>query len=146
MAAAHVRHRCARLEPRLHAVQRGNPFRNQVRRVARPEEALGAVEQRGIVLVPAQPAAVAENIDHLRDGAELRHRDLERARDECEAALLRQRIGLLFVQVELPGGRVIVDVAAGRLCRQPFAQVAHVGMGLCRQHFGGHCFFRHGLV
>ncbi len=45
MPAAHVGHASARLQLGLHTLQRGNPFRSQVRRIARAEKPLGAVEQ-----------------------------------------------------------------------------------------------------
>jgi hypothetical protein len=53
VAAAHVGHPAARLEARLHAVERGDPLADQVHRVARTEEALASLVDPGVVLVPA---------------------------------------------------------------------------------------------
>ena len=51
VAAADLGHQRPVPQPSLHAFQRRDPFRDEVGRIARPEEALGAAEQRGIVLV-----------------------------------------------------------------------------------------------
>ena len=56
MAAAHVGHPAARLEARLHAVERGDPLADQVHRVAGTEEALASLVHPGVVLVVLVPA------------------------------------------------------------------------------------------
>ena len=136
MAAADVGHLRAALEARLHALQCRDPLGDQVRGVAGAEEALGAAEQRRVVLVPADAQAGAQRAGHPRDRLELVDRDLEGAQDVEGAVLAGQRLALLLVEREAAGGRVVVDVAAGGLGRQPLQQVARIGLGAPGERLG----------
>jgi hypothetical protein len=68
------------IELRYDAVQRREPCGDQVSCVGGPEEPLGAVEQRVIMLVPPDPAAASERGSDFGLIAGDRHRDLKRAR------------------------------------------------------------------
>ncbi len=96
--------------------------------------------------MPAQPAPVAKGIHDLGNRLELRHRDLEGTGNKSRAAFLGQREGLLLGQAEQIAGRVVRDIAAGRLRGQPLEQVALIGMGFLGQHLYGHRFLGQGFV
>ena len=146
MAAADVGHLGAGLQAGFHAVERGNPACHQVERVAGPEEPLGPVKERGVVLVPAEAETGAKCLDHFRDRLELRDGDLECAGNEGRAAFDGQREGLFLAQAEAVVGRVVLHVAAGRLRRQPLAQIARIGLGPTGQVLGGGRLFGELLV
>ncbi|MCY1362519.1 hypothetical protein D9M69_492420 [compost metagenome] len=146
MPAAHVGHARAAFQKRLDAFERRNPLAHQVGRVAGPEEALGAMEQGHVVLVPADAQARAHGLDHLGNDLELRHGDLERTGHEGRAAFLGQREGLFLGQREQLALRVVFNVAAGGLGRQPFAQVARVGLGAAGELLRGGGAFGQRLV
>lgn len=63
MAAADVGDLGAGVELVDHAIQRRQPFGHQVRVVAGAEEALGAVEQAGVVFAPFHALAGAEVVE-----------------------------------------------------------------------------------
>jgi hypothetical protein len=62
VAAADVRHPTAALELLLDALERRDPVAHEMRPVARPEEALGAMEEPVVVFVPTQAAARSERL------------------------------------------------------------------------------------
>src|SRR5262249_61479213 len=66
VAAAHVGDAGARLQLRLDAVQRGDPSAAQVGVVTGAEEPLGAAEEAGAALLPAQAAPAPERAGPLR--------------------------------------------------------------------------------
>ncbi len=137
MAAADVRDPGAGRELVEHAVERRQPGVHQVRQIAGPEKSLSAGEQVVMVLVPAKALARAEALGYLRlvlDGG--RHQ-LKGARDERGAVFVGQGHRLLGWQPEGPRGRVVLDVAAGRLLAQPLADVALVTVGALGQLLGG---------
>ena len=66
MAAADVRDRGASFELLDDAVERRQPFREQVGVVARPEEAFAALEHVVVVLVPPEPLAALGGVGDPR--------------------------------------------------------------------------------
>ena len=82
MAATDVCHPGACLEACLDAFQRRKPAADQIGRLTGPEEALGPVKQRGVVLMPAQARTCSHRLHHLGNRLELRHCDLKRTWDE----------------------------------------------------------------
>ena len=68
---------------------------DQVREVAGAEEALGALEQVVVVLVPAEALAGAEALGDVRLVLDDRREQLERARDERRAVVVGERQRLL---------------------------------------------------
>jgi hypothetical protein len=72
VAAPDVRDPGPGVEFRVDAVERREPFADQAGRVAGSEEPGGATEQRGRMLIPADPAAVAEGLG--QPGPDLRGR------------------------------------------------------------------------
>jgi len=95
------------------------------------------VEERCVVLMPAEAKAGAKGLHHLRDRLELRDRDLERARDEGRAAFDGEREHLLFAQAENVALRVVGHLAARGLRREPLANVARIGLGAPGERLGG---------
>ena len=79
MAAAHVGHGRAALELLDDAVERGQPVADQVGVVARPEEALAAVEHVVVVLVPADARRRSWPLGDARRVVHRAQRDLEEA-------------------------------------------------------------------
>ena len=100
MAAADVGHARARLELLDDAVERRQPRLDQVGEVAGAEEALGALEQVVVVLVPAEALAAAEALGDVRLVLDDRREQLEGAGDEDGAVVMRERQRLLGRQRE----------------------------------------------
>src|SRR5471032_835116 len=115
VSAANIGYACTAFEFRLDAGKRRNPVAHEIRCVARTEEALGAVKERDIMLMPSNAQSGLERLHHLRDDLELRDSDLESAGDERRAAFLGKREGLLLAQAEAFRCRIISDVAARSL-------------------------------
>ena len=115
MAAADVGDERAAFELRLDSLERRNPRRDQVRGVARAEEALGATEQVVVVLVPADARAAAESLGDLRLILRQRGGNVERSGHERWAALLRERKRLLGRKRETLAVRIVGDIATGGL-------------------------------
>src|SRR3546814_7084663 len=86
MAATDIGDAGASFELGLNPVERRNPLRDQMRGVARPEEALGAAEQAGIVLMPADAPTRPERLRDLRLVAEHASDEVERAGKESRSA------------------------------------------------------------
>src|SRR3546814_15874616 len=74
MAATDIGDAGASFELGLNPVERRNPLRDQMRGVARPEKALGAAEQAGVVLVPADAPTLPERPPALRPVADTSNR------------------------------------------------------------------------
>jgi hypothetical protein len=129
VAAADVGDPRPRLEPCLDPVKGRDPRLDQVGRVAGAEEPLGALPEVGVVLVPAEAVAGADGLGDPRLVLAGRGGDLEGAGHERRAGLVGQGESLLLGQAVAVGGRVVGDVAAGRLAAQPLGQVALAGAG-----------------
>ncbi len=137
MAATDIGDARATLELRLDAVERGQPFADEMRGIAAAEEPLGAAKQAGIVLVPTDTLAGAERLGDLGLVADHRGDDLESAGHEGRAALLSEDHRLFGRQRIAPARRIVLGIAGGRLRRQPFADIALRGAGAARQLRGG---------
>ena len=124
VAAADVGDAGAALEPLDDAVERGQPGRDQVGVVAGPEEALAAVVDVVVVLVPADAGAAARGIGDARRVQHAAERDLEEPGQVGRAVGVGERDGLLGRQAVAALGRVVLDVAAGGLRVEPLAHVA----------------------
>src|SRR5207247_9123321 len=123
-APADARHLRAGPELPLHAFEGGDPGRRQVGVVIRAEEALGADEERGVVLVPADTLAGAEGGGDLGLVLEEGGQDLEAALSEGRALLVGEDHGLLGVEAKARRRGIVVDVAARGLRAEPLADVA----------------------
>src|SRR5204862_292949 len=111
-AAAEVGHLGAALELLEHAVERGKPLRDQVRRVARAEEALGAGEQAVVVLVPADALAGPERLGQpLLVGEQRGDRVVHPEHVERALGVGEQR---LLGQMTVEGDGRSVEAPAGR--------------------------------
>src|SRR5205807_1806651 len=97
----------------LDALEGGDPRARQVRVVVRTEKALGADEERGVVLVPADALPAPEGRRDLRLVLEERGQDLEAALGEDGALLVGEHHRLLVVQAEPARGGIIIHVTAG---------------------------------
>jgi hypothetical protein len=99
VTAADVGDARARLELLDDAVERGQPRRDEVARVARAEEPLRALEQAVVVLVPSDAGAAAERLGDLGlvvddGGDELEEpREVDGAARGCEADIMIRRGG-----------------------------------------------------
>ena len=124
MAAADVGDDRTALKLRDDAVERGQPARDQVRVVARPEEALAALVYVVHVLVPAEAVAFAGRLDDLRRVHDRAEGDLEEPRQVGRALRIGQRERLLRRQRVAAARGLVFDVAARRLGVQPFADVS----------------------
>jgi len=122
----------------LDAVERRNPLVDQARAVDDAEQALDAVEEVVVVLVPAEPAAGPERVDHALIGADRGGDRLEQAGLGERAELVGEHDGVLGRQRVAVRVRVVGDEAAGRLPVEPFAHVALVGLGSTRERGGAH--------
>ena len=111
------------------AVERGQPGREEVGVVARAEEALAAVEDVVVVLVPADADAAARGLGDPRRVEHRAERDLEEAGQVRGAVRVGQRDRLLGRQRVAAALGVVLDVAARRLRVQPLADVALGGAG-----------------
>src|SRR5512132_1488831 len=111
------------------AVEVRDPGVDQVGRVPGPEEALGALPQVGVVLAPADPAAGPERLGDPRLVLGGGGGHLEGAGHEGGAGLVGERERLLLGEQVAVAGRVVRDVAAGRLAGQPLGDVALAGGG-----------------
>ena len=95
VAAADVGDLAARLELRRDAVERGDPLGEQVPVVHRAEEALTAVVDVGVVLVPADAVAVARRLVDALGVVHGAQRQLEEAGQVRRARRVRERDGVL---------------------------------------------------
>ena len=95
MAASDVRDARAALEFLLDAVERRNPFRDQMHRVAGAEEALGAAEQTWVVLMPSDAAAVAKRVGDFGFIADGRGCNLVHRGEKCRAVFVGKHQRLL---------------------------------------------------
>ena len=127
----------------LHAVERGNPRRQQVAVVAGSEETLGADEAAGVVFAPAdatwRTARVCENVLHFGEIAEERLNDVVRTVQVRRAFRVGERESGFIGQRERLFRRVVGEIAAGCLIHQPFAHIAFVRAGFGSELGGGHC-------
>src|SRR5208337_984188 len=123
-AASHIRNACTRTQHFLNSVQRRDPFRDEVGRIARPEEALGAGKEIGMVVMPPDTLASPERIEQFFLRAGGGNRALEAARDEGRTRLISERKGLLFIKRILLGRSIVVGIAAGGLRSEPLSDVA----------------------
>lgn len=107
----------------------GQPLADQVGGVAGTEEPQHAGEQPAVVLVPAHAGPGAERVhEPVVIGVAGRDR-LERAGQEDRAVLVGEHHGLLRGQLEGAVGRVVGDIAAGRLVAEPLPYVPFGGAG-----------------
>jgi len=128
VAAADVGDPAARAELGLDAVKGRDPRRGQVRVVAGAEEPLAPVEDVLVVLVPADARARPEGLGDCGLVPRRAGHELEGAGQEGRAVLDREGHGLLRGQAVAPAGRVVLDVAAGRVGGEPLAHVALRGV------------------
>src|SRR4030095_5407622 len=84
----------------------------------------------GVVLVPADAAAVAERRDDLRRRLHGRGHPLETAEDAGWAVLVGEGGRVRVGQGVAAGGRIVRDVPGRRLTGQPLPDVALAGAGL----------------
>jgi hypothetical protein len=120
----------------LDAVQGRDPLTGQVMQVARPVEALGAVEKVVVVLVPTDALAGLEGAKQLGQRAQRTHRGLETPGDEHGTVLLRHQQRLIRAHGIAVTFGVVGDVPTCRLCPQPLADVALGGAGALRELAG----------
>src|SRR5580704_16916186 len=123
-AASHVRHVRTMFQLLSHSFKSGDPRADQVCRVTRTEEPLGADKEFRVVLVPAQSLASLEPFSDRFFRLDRGERHLKCTRKECGAALVRQGEGLFLVQEELAVRSIKCDVATRRLIAEPFTDVA----------------------
>jgi hypothetical protein len=102
-------------------------------RASGPEKSLGADEQLVMMLVPAHAFAGLEALGQLLFGSRRCQRALKRTRKKRGAVFVGHRECLLFAQMKFLGGRIICDIASGRLRRKPFAHVAFRGARALRE-------------
>ena len=133
VAAADVGDAGARPQLGLDALERRDPVLQQVRAVGEPEHRVRPVEQIVMVLVPAETVAAAEAVGHVVLRVDHRARGLEHAALVHRAGLVGQHGGVLDRQRVGARLGVVVDVAAGRLGREPLADVALVRPGALGQ-------------
>jgi hypothetical protein len=131
--AADVGHTGAHPELLGHALQRGQPGRDEVGVVAGPEESFAADVHALVVRVPAIAGATLECALDLGRRFQRGQRQLEGAANEGWARLVSQCQSLLGRQGVAVGARVVLQVAASRLGVQPFADVALCGAGAVSQ-------------
>src|SRR5580704_11631273 len=123
MPATDVRNSGAIPQSFLHALERRNPFGNQMRRIAGPEETLGSLKQITIMFMPAYARASFESglnswlIHHYRGD------DLISSRNKDRAVLDSQGHRLLVRQREFLRGGIISDIASSRLGGKPFTDI-----------------------
>ncbi|MND45163.1 hypothetical protein D3C80_360170 [compost metagenome] len=134
MAAADIGHLGAGLQLVHHAVQRRQPFGDQVRPVARAEEALGAAEHAGVVIAPGQGAIAAHGRHQLVLVVEERGDHHRAAGDVDRRVFHRQGQGLFLRQAE--PSVAVLHVTGGGVGAEPFAHQACIAAGLRRQVFG----------
>ena len=120
----------------LHTVKRRDPGRDEAGGIAGLEELLTADEDVRVVLVPAQAAARSEGFGDPRFGLQRSERQHECAWRVDVAVWISQRIRLLLGHRVAIRGRVVFDVAAGRLAAQPFGDVTRAGTRAHRQLVG----------
>jgi hypothetical protein len=123
---------------RVDPVEGRNPVLDEVREVARPEEARDAVEELVVVLVPADAFACAERVGELGEDAARRDRRLEGADDERRAVGVREHQRLLGRELVAAAAGVVIHVAGGRLRIEPLAHVALARIGVRRKPGGRH--------
>ncbi|MNQ93603.1 hypothetical protein D3C85_1090790 [compost metagenome] len=134
MAAADVGHLGTGLQLVHHAVQGGQPLSDQVRSVARAEEAFGAAEHAGVVVAPRQRAIAAHGRDQLVLVVEERGDHHGATGDVDRRVLHRQGQCLLLRQTEL--SVTVLHIAGGGVGAEPLAYQACVATCLRRQLFG----------
>ena len=118
VAAADVGDAAAVFELGFHraVAQGGDPGGDKVGLVAGAEEAFCAAEEVVVVLAPADPPAGAERLGDQVDVRDRRGGDLEAAGREERVVGAGQRERLLLSEPELLRRRVVLRIAAGRLC------------------------------
>ncbi len=138
MAAADVGDFGAGLELRLYAVKRRDPVVDQVRLIARAEEAVGPAEQALGMIAPWAPLAGLERLGRFFMPGELRN-------DQLEEALHARRLALAGEDQRLFGRDreglvvgVMLDIARRTNRSEPFVEVFGVEAGL-----GGELVDRH---
>jgi len=117
------------------AVECRQPFAQQVRVVAGAEEALGAVEQAGVVFAPFHAVAGPEVVSGAIERVEGRLDDVVGAGQVDRAVGIGQTQRLLGVERVAALVGYVSHVATGGLVAEPFAHVALVGAG-ARGEFG----------
>ena len=138
MAAADIRDLGAALELVDDAVERRQPLLHQLVLVGGAEEARGAAEQAFGAVVPADALAGPERFRDFRlVQHEGRHHVADRAH-EIGAVLVGEHHRLLGEHRKLAGDRLVLNVAAGCLRRQPLAHAAFGGAARSRKLLRGH--------
>src|ERR1700681_4168842 len=129
MAATNVGHPRTALELFDHAVERGQPARQQVGVVAGPEEPFAALEDIVPVLMPPHSATSACSLDDARGIVHGPERDLEESGEEHGAVGICERDCLLRRERVPASLRVVFDKRTGCLSVEPLANVALRGPG-----------------
>ena len=121
----------------LDPVERGNPLRDELVAIDRPEQPLHAAEQPWIVLMPADPAVLAERGGDPIGARPHRRRDLEDPGDIDGAVRISQHRRVLGRQREGFGRAVVLEVAAGDLPVTPLAHQPLLGLRALGQRHAG---------
>ena len=133
VAAADVGDAGAPLELVGDAVERRQPRVDEIGVVARPEEALAALVDVMVVLVPAEAGPGAGGVGDPRRVQHRAERVLKQPRQIRRAVLVAERDRLLGRQAVGALARVVGDEAPGGLGVEPLAHVALGRPSACRQ-------------
>ncbi len=145
VAAADIGDVDAGVQPVRDAVECRDPVLYEVARVARTEQPHGSVEQVVGVLVPAEPSTAADHFVQrllvlVRRGQHLRH-----PHEERRTLTVGEHGRILVGQGERVAVRVVAEVSADELLRQPLSDVALLGVGAlgelrrCRRACSSEC-------
>ena len=126
------------LQLRFDAVERGYPRRGQERPVPRAEEPLGAAEQAGMVVAPAESAVAEKRVADLLAVGDHRDDAVHPARHEGRRRLVGEQ-GCHLTGHRVPvAGRVERDQSGGGLAVEPLAGETRVAAGRSGQVVRGH--------
>src|SRR5262249_32360053 len=117
----------------LHTLERRNPALDQVGRVARAEEALDAVEELVVMLMPADAPPGQKRLGQRGLDPAGGQRRLKRADHKHWAALGGNHQRLLRREAVASGLWVVGDIAAGGVGVEPFVDVTLGGARACCQ-------------
>ena len=120
------------------AIQSGQPVLDNIRGIARSQHRTDRAEQAPGVITPIDPAAGLEG----RFDQRLR---LIQSRDSVKSAaqeewtfLVREYHRLFWRQLKSSAGRVVSQIARGRVLREPFAGIAFGDVCLVGELYAGH--------
>jgi hypothetical protein len=120
-------------EPAGHAGQGRDPLGGEAGGVAGAEEPLGALEDRGVLLVPGDAGAGAEGLGEAVDAGEPAAGDGGAAGQEGRRCLVGEHRGGLGRQRVPPVAPPVGEESGGDLLGQPLPQVAGRGAGAVGQ-------------